>query len=298
VELSLKPGRYILAISGGIDSAVLLDLASKLNKNYEFVVAHFDHGIRDNSTNDAKFVENLAKKYNFEFESERVELGAKASEAEAREARYLFLNKISKKHNAQVVTAHHRDDVIETCLIQMIRGTGWRGLAGMSNKRYLRPLTSHYKSEIVDYALKNNLLWTEDQTNESFDYLRNRVRNSVTAKLNNSQKQKLYNLWQRQCQLRDQIDLELDKIIAKNSIDHEGNLKISRYLLIMTPVNVAREIIRSWLILNREQSLTRPILDKICLFARTARSGKILVPNKNIKLLANLRFLVVISDNN
>ena len=93
---SLTNGKYIVAVSGGVDSVVLLDLLSKTDS--ELVVAHFNHGIRNNSGEDADFVKQLAKKYKLDYEEEKANLGPNASEEIARKARYDFLNKITRKH--------------------------------------------------------------------------------------------------------------------------------------------------------------------------------------------------------
>src|SRR5690606_16183672 len=108
--------KYLVAVSGGIDSVVLLDkLASE--GTHELVVAHFDHGIRKESFLDAQFVERLSKKYGVPFETRREELGKYASEELARERRYAFLREMAAKHDATIVTAHHMNDIAETIAI-------------------------------------------------------------------------------------------------------------------------------------------------------------------------------------
>ena len=113
---------YVVAVSGGVDSVVLLDVFSKI-KHHTLVVAHFDHGIRTDSVHDARFVEALAKKHTLTFETLREELGADASEEKARDRRYAFLRSVAKKYDGRIVTAHHSDDAVETIAINMSRGT-------------------------------------------------------------------------------------------------------------------------------------------------------------------------------
>src|SRR5690606_41547248 len=110
------------AVSGGIDSVVLLDMLSHV-PGLKLVVTHFDHGIRPDSAQDAVFVEELAAHYGLPFETKRVELGTKASEELARRHRYAFLRDVAARYNAKIITAHHADDVIETVAINHIRGT-------------------------------------------------------------------------------------------------------------------------------------------------------------------------------
>jgi tRNA(Ile)-lysidine synthetase-like protein len=119
--------KYIVAVSGGVDSVVLLDqlMKKKLSgfESAEFAVAHFDHGVRDNSSGDAAFVQGLTSHYKVPFELGVAKLGAGVSEEVARDARYAFLREVQKKHRAvAVITAHHKDDVIETAIINILRG--------------------------------------------------------------------------------------------------------------------------------------------------------------------------------
>ena len=176
--------KYVVAVSGGVDSVVLLDmLVSKQpsniyqlpTTNYQLIVAHFDHGIRDDSNQDAIFVAKLAKKYGLPYVEKRVDLGVNASEEKARDERYDFLRSVAKQHDAKLVTAHHADDVIESIAINLSRGTGWRGLAVIDSD-VIRPLTDMNKSEILSYARNHNLKWREDSTNSTNVYLRNRIR--------------------------------------------------------------------------------------------------------------------------
>jgi tRNA(Ile)-lysidine synthetase-like protein len=132
MKIQLPKGRYVVAVSGGVDSVVLLDALSKL-PNLELVVAHLDHGIREDSIEDRRFVASLAASYGLVFEYGEGRLGSGASEATAREARYNFLRGVKMKHDAKaIITAHHQDDLIETAILNMLRGTGRKGLTSLS----------------------------------------------------------------------------------------------------------------------------------------------------------------------
>lgn len=230
--------KYVVAVSGGIDSVVLLDMI--LNDNLlgvidkkNIIVAHFDHGIRDNSSDDARFVELLAKGHQLEFETKREVLGKSASEEIAREQRYKFLKDLANDRQAELVTAHHLDDLVETIVLNFKRGSRWRGLATMSDKSIKRPLLKRTKRELIDYALSRRLEWMEDETNSQIIYRRNSVRRSL-ANLNDSVKQEIYGLWQRQVSLRQKIDGQITMSPFPIS---------SRHFLIMIDEDVAREII-------------------------------------------------------
>lgn len=216
----LSAGCYVVAVSGGVDSVVLLDLLSQ-RPELDLIVVHFDHGIRDDSADDLEFVKSLAEKYGFRFESKREELGSLASEELARSRRYNFLRTIAKKYSAKLITAHHADDVIETIAINLLRGTGWRGLAVLDSD-VIRPLTDMTKSEILDYANIHQLSWHEDSTNLSDKYLRNRIRQKL-KNFDNDKKRQLLGLWAQQKYLKKHIDQEV-KWAVKKDVHYERKM--------------------------------------------------------------------------
>lgn len=173
----LEPGKYIAAISGGIDSIALLHML-QAQSDTEIVVAHFDHGIREDSFEDADFVEGLAAVYDLRYCVGQGRLGKNASEELARNSRYAFLSDIVANYGARaIITAHHQDDVIETAVLNMQRGTYRRGLVSLrSSDELVRPLLGFSKAEIQSYAIANRLEWRDDSTNSDQKYARNRVR--------------------------------------------------------------------------------------------------------------------------
>jgi tRNA(Ile)-lysidine synthase len=165
--------KKILAVSGGVDSVAMLHM---FREDPEVVVAHFDHGIRPNAHSDALFVEGLATAYGLPYEVGYGELGDGASEAAAREARYNFLNRVARERHGVIYTAHHADDSIETVAINLLRGTGWRGLAPFTDDKIERPMMHYSKRNILRYAAEHGLRFRLDQSNSDDRYLRNRVR--------------------------------------------------------------------------------------------------------------------------
>ena len=264
--------KYIVAVSGGVDSVVLLDMLSKkLTTNYQLVVAHFDHGIRDDSKSDAIFVANLAKEYNLPFETKREELGSDVSEEKARDRRYKFLRAVAKKHDAKLVTAHHSDDVVETIAINLSRGTGWRGLAVLDSD-IVRPLTDMSKSEIISYAKKNRLEWREDSTNAGDKYLRNRIRRKI-SKLDDDVKRQLLALWAEQKSLKQLIDSEVASLIG------EG-LEYSRYFFTHLSPATGMELLRYIV----DARLTRPQLTKALHAIKTILPSKTFQAGNGVKI--------------
>lgn len=191
------PSPWVLAISGGIDSMVLLHLlVSAMDElgNPNLIVAAFDHRLRLNSALDRDFVEQVSAEMGLPFVGGRANRqpgGASGAniEAFAREQRYDFLAGVARQHHARVIlTAHHADDQVETILLHLLRGTGLSGLRGMSVESpvpgnadllLVRPLLEIFRKEIERYAVQHGLSWREDETNTDESYSRNRLRRTV-----------------------------------------------------------------------------------------------------------------------
>lgn len=250
--------RYVVAVSGGVDSAVLLHFLSRQPK-LDLVVAHFDHGIRDDSAADAQFVKELADSYGLPFESRREKLGKQASEDLARSRRYAFLRSVADKHQAKIMTAHHADDAVETVAINLQRGTGWRGLAVLDSD-IIRPLIGVNKQEILNYANKYQLQWREDSTNAGDVYLRNRIRQKSQA-LDDDTKRQVLALRAHQVDLKKQINREVVRLVGDGP-------EYSRYFFTHTNQTTAVECLR----FVTDARLTRPQLGRALLAIKTAKS--------------------------
>ncbi len=293
----LPPGVYVLAVSGGVDSIVLLDMLAKQTKLH-LIVAHIDHGIRSDSHEDALFVEHVAKSYGFPYEVTRLHLSAEASEEQARHERYKFLESIQQKYNARaIITAHHADDVVETVIINLLRGTGWRGLCSLrSEGNIVRPMLGLYKEDIIKYAQQNHLGWREDSTNQQTNYLRNYVRLQLLPSLLKKQpeaKTKLYTLWQWQCKLRRVIESEVEKLYLSMS-DKTG---LKRSLFKQCEPIVADEILRLFLA-NYDVRQTLPQRSRILQFIQTAAHSKKFSLNRNAFLQLTRDHVIVVPIKN
>jgi tRNA(Ile)-lysidine synthase len=256
--------KYIVAVSGGVDSVVLLDMLSRAN--HQLIVAHVDHGIRGaDSAADARFVHELARRYKLPVVSTELGLGAAASEEQARELRYQFLFAVAKEHGATVVTAHHRDDLIETIALNVERGTGWRGLAVMARPEVRRPLLALTKQQLYSYALEHQLEWVEDETNTSDLYQRNRLRRKLAARLRESDRSALLDLRARQLSLRTSISREVTKVLAR----HTG----SRHFLAQVGQSEAVELLGTIIEAAGGSRPLRPRLVRALLAVKTAKPG-------------------------
>lgn len=248
--------KLVVAVSGGVDSVVLLDMLVATGE-HDLMIAHFDHGIREDSAEDARFVAGLARNYGLPFETRREELGAGASEELARTRRYAFLRQVAKKYESQVTTAHHMNDIAETIAINLTRGTGWRGLAVLDSDIY-RPLLTQTKQELIDYALKHQLEWCEDSTNRSDAYLRNRLRQRMTDE---TLVRKLANLRDKQIGVKGEIHKELLGVV--------GEAPYRRYFFSQIEVATAVECLR----MITHARLTRPQAERLLLAIKTQKPG-------------------------
>jgi tRNA(Ile)-lysidine synthetase-like protein len=261
-----------VAVSGGVDSMVLLGLVRRL-PGVELIVAHFDHGIRGDSAEDRKLVQETAEKYDLQFEYAEGVLGVGTSEDIARKARYEFLHGVRQKYKADaIVTAHHQDDLIETALLNLLRGTGRKGLTSLQSTDIIRrPLLEVTKQEILAYAKANDIEWREDITNSDTTYLRNYIRKNLMPKLSEGQRKELVN---QLTTLREQ-NLELDIQIANYLQYVDGDLtKLSKQNFVQLPHDVACEAMASWLRLNNIRDFDRKIIERVVVAAKTFRPGQ------------------------
>lgn len=175
----------VVAVSGGVDSMILLDLFDRAG--YRFVVAHVDHHTRDGaSTRDADWLEGYCKRNNYQFYRADYRHGAGNFQLEARRFRYAFFQEILEKTDAKhICTAHHADDLVETYLLMMARGAGVRGLTSMQvrNGNRAKPLLFATKDRINNYQSERDIHYRYDESNTNNAYQRNVVRHQVLLAL-------------------------------------------------------------------------------------------------------------------
>ena len=191
-SLNIKSEYVVAAISGGPDSMFLLETLKKYK--FKIVVCHVHHNHRPESDDEAKMVEEYCKENDMIFEFMKIEkyTNNEFTEVEARELRYKFFDEIVKKYNSDILfTAHHGDDLIETILMRLTRGSSLKGYAGFEpiskDRGYIiaRPLIFLTKKEIVDYLDEKCIKYAVDMSNNSDDYTRNRYRKKILPVLKN-----------------------------------------------------------------------------------------------------------------
>ena len=211
--------RLVLAVSGGVDSAVLLDAVARLRSaNHRIVVASVDHGTGDAATEATARALAAAALHGLPAMSERL-TGVRADEASWRAARWEFLRRVAAAESAQVVTGHTRDDHIETVVMRLLRGASARGLAGLlAPSDVERPLVAHDRATILDYAKKRRISFTDDPTNESLAFLRNRVRHNLLPAIRRTSpgfEREILRLSKESAALRCQLDSVADAFMLE-----------------------------------------------------------------------------------
>jgi tRNA(Ile)-lysidine synthase len=265
-----QPGRYIVAVSGGSDSVALLDLLAG-RPEYDLVVAHFDHGLRPDSAQDAALVQELAGAHGLPVVVEHGRL-KRGSEAAARSARHAFLEQVRLKYEAlAVVTAHHQDDLIETSLLNLARGTGRQGLAPMQNGSIARPLLGVSRQQLRDYATRHGLQWHEDSTNQDRANPRNFVRHELLSRADDDWRGRYLALITQLASLNDTIEAHLGVVSGgEKATDYQLPRDLVRALslaeLSELIVSLARRLVPGL-------ELDARLVAEVALFAKTGRPG-------------------------
>jgi tRNA(Ile)-lysidine synthase len=298
-------GRYLVGVSGGRDSVALLHWL--IDSGYKsLIVCHFNHQLRGRASNDdARFVEKLANKYDVDVATGSADVRALATkrklsiETAAREARYEFFAKIAKARRCRTIfLGHHADDLVETFLINLFRGSGNTGLAAMRevSKRcvgdvdlaIVRPLLGIWRSEIDGYLRAHRLKFREDASNKDLTPLRNRIRRRVIPYL-----EKLLGRSIRQTVWRAAMIAAEEENWIERQIADSPNAELSVAKLRALPVALQRRAILKWLRTHNIANVgfdvvenVRALLDRDSLVAKTnlpqdrhvrRRAGKIFI---------------------
>ena len=243
----LKKSKLLIAISGGLDSTVLTYLCYQAKLN--IALAHCNFNLRGSeSDGDEDFVLQLAEDLDLEVFIESFETESYAKEHKlstqmaARELRYNWFEELSKQLGFDyVLTAHHADDVLETFLINLSRGTGIEGLSGIPevNNNVVRPLLGFSRTEIENHANANNLKWREDSSNASIKYLRNKLRHDVIPQLKAINPEFLNNFQNTLKHLKDTTDIVEESVntVLQRAIKSIDDNQISYYVSEFQKVN-------------------------------------------------------------
>lgn len=242
-----KNDTIVIAVSGGPDSMALLHLMARIKSEIGMVLvcAHVNHNVRKESDKEKEFVENFCIENNIIFESMKIEdYGDDNFHNEARTKRYNYFSSVVKNYRAKyLLTAHHGDDLIETILMRLVRGSTLRGYSGFSrivkrdNYTILRPLITVTKEEIYEYLNINHIPSVQDASNQKDVYTRNRFRKYIVPELKKEDDKvhrKFYKFSKTLLEYNDYIDKQVSKYIGnvypQNILNIEEFLKLDHII--------------------------------------------------------------------
>lgn len=292
-NLSLNAIQRIgVAVSGGLDSVVLLDTVCKSVKqnaqcNTEVWVLHIHHGLQKPADQWLEFCEKLAKKYQVHFDFRLLHFHDRSMgniEARARAGRYEALTELCAEHAIDdLLLAHHQNDQAETILLQLLRGSGVAGLSGMPTERIntidghsislWRPLLGHSRADLEAYAKQHKLKWVEDPSNQSVAYRRNAIRKQIIPRLEKIQPEAVSNL-ARSAELLAQSRKLLDRlaILDGKEIIQDAQLQVPLLLnLAKQDLPAANNVMRFWL---KSNGLAMPSQERLESWWRDLRKVK------------------------
>lgn len=282
----LSPGSTIIVgLSGGPDSVFLLHYLASLRQemNLTLIAAHLDHGWRAESTKDAQFCQQVADGYQIpliikNLKDMQVSFKSNGSKEElGRKARRAFFEQVAQEHGATAIAlAHHADDQMETFIMRLIRGASLTGLAGMKAKDglYIRPLLTISKQEILDYLHEHKIPYVIDASNESDEYLRNRIRNSVIPALKSCDDRYEKNFANTHAKL-----IETEKFLQQMAtttlltIANENNALDIQKLLALNPV-LRNRVLINWMIIHKVPfTPSQGLLNEIVRFLENSKNN-------------------------
>ena len=286
-QQSPKLGKRIaVALSGGLDSVVLLDTVckaqaqSKNKTQTEIYAFHIHHGLQKPADDWLIFCEKLAKQYKVHFDFRLLHLNTAEAqgniEARARAGRYEALADLCEEYGIEdLLLAHHQNDQAETVLLQLLRGSGVAGLSGMPASRKIiseaqnnqgitlwRPLLNQSRQELEAYAKENKLKWIEDPSNQDRKYRRNAIRKDIIPKLEKIQPEALANM-ARSAELLGEAQTLLNRLAQQDgkAILIQEQLKVTPLLaLAKKDLPAANNVLRYWL---QTQQLAMPSQERL-----------------------------------
>ena len=297
--------KIVCAVSGGPDSICMLDILRKIKEenqiNFDIIVCHINHLIREEATADEQYVENYCKKYDIPFFAKKVDVKKVAendkqgTEEAGRKVRYDFFQEIYEKENAtKIAIAHNKNDKIETIIMNVFRGSGISGLRGIEpirDNKFIRPLIETKRIDIEEYCNENNLNPRIDKTNFINDVTRNKIRNIVIPYIQKEFNPNFINTVDR----LSEVIAEEDEYMKKRTVEIYNKIKIREQEgiieLNLKEFNKQEEVIRKRLILlaiintiGNVQNIEKVNIEDIIKLCANNIGNKYLTPNKNIKI--------------
>jgi tRNA(Ile)-lysidine synthase len=256
------------------------------------LVAHVNHGIRsaEETGKDEQLVKSLCHDWGLAFASTNLNLGSQAREDLARTKRHEYLRKLLREscYN-KIITAHHKDDVVETMIINLLRGTGRKGLSSLKNdETYLRPLIAASKDDVRTYAAEQKLHWNEDATNTDQTILRNYIRLTLMPKMlkdNPSSRDDFYQIYQDMLRINAGVDKELQTL--DEALQTSDNI-YDRQKIIMLPIEVSFSFLHN-ILTSLEVEVDSKMLKLVRNFIHTAKPSKTMNVANELNVICQVR---------
>ena len=309
--------KIICGVSGGPDSICMLDVLTQIQAelNFEIIVCHVNHLIREEAIADEAYVVNYCQKHAIKYYVKRIDVKKYANnkkqgtEEAGRNIRYAFFEEILQKEKAnKIAIAHNKNDKIETIIMHVLRGAGISGLKGIEpirEKKYIRPLIEIERKEIENYCKEKKLEPRIDQTNFSNDYTRNKIRNIVLPYIQQEFNPNIIETINR----LSVVISEEDRYLQEKTIKIFEKIKLQqakgKLVLNLKEFNRQDVVMKKRILLHAinttigdVQNIEKVNMDDMIKLCEKNIGNKYLMPNKRIKILVNkgLIFLEAISE--
>ena len=306
--------KIVLGVSGGPDSISMLDILNDIKKekiyDFEIVVAHINHQIREEANDDEKYVQEYCEKNQIKCYIKRIDVVQYANnnkmglEESGRKLRYEFFDEVLKKENANKIgIAHNKNDKIETMIMNAIRGTGVAGLKGIEavrDNKYIRPIIECERVQIENYCKEKELNPRIDKTNFINDCTRNKIRNIVVPYLKNEFNPNIIETMNR----LSEVMRETEAYLEKQTLKIYNEIKIENNILDLKKFNMQETLIKKRIILytinktlGNSLNIEKVNIEDIIKLCENNVGNKYLTPNKNIKIMINKGKIFFISLN-
>ena len=307
--------KIVCAVSGGPDSLAMLHCLKNIkdegNLQFEIIVAHVNHMLREEADSEEEFVKKFCKDNQIKFYSkkanvEKIAKDEKISTEEAgRNVRYDFFEEVLKKVNGnKIAIAHNKNDKIETIIMNILRGTGIAGLKGIEIKRekYIRPILECEREEIEKYCEDNKLNPRIDKSNFENEYTRNKIRNIVIPYIKKEFNPNIISTVDRLSNLvkeeEEYFDVEVEKKYREISLEE----KSGQIVLDLKKFNLFEKVIKGRIVLytitrlfNTSKGIEKIHIEDIIKLCERNIGNKFLTPNKNLKVLVKNHKIFFIS---
>ncbi len=316
-KLIINGDKIVLGVSGGPDSISMLDILRKIKEEniiqFDIVVAHINHLIREEAVEDEEYVKKYCEKNGIECYIKRIDVQELAqnkkigTEEAGRKARYKFFDEISQKTSSnKIAVAHNKNDKIETIIMHVLRGSGTSGLIGIEpirDNKYIRPLIECERKEIEEYCDNQKLEPRIDKTNFENEYTRNKIRNIVIPYIKMEFNPNIIETINRLSDVVKEEETYINKIVEQTYKKLLIEKSKKEIVLDLKQFNEQDEVIKNRVILytvklinGSTQGVEKIHIRDIVKLCNNNIGNKYLTPNKNLKILIKNKKIFFISQ--